>query len=67
MDALTFAQVEHLDTVVPQGTDEQSFSGRIEVEMIDSPFNSGERNCLLELQRFPRRLTGHEIVADCYD
>ncbi|HZE56611.1 MAG TPA: hypothetical protein VE031_02040 [Chthoniobacterales bacterium] len=67
MNALTLSQVEDFNTIVSQRADEQSIAGRVEIEMIDSPFNSGERNRLLELQCFCGGLGSDETVAECSD
>src|SRR6476646_7692462 len=43
-------QINHLDGVVPERANKQSFARIIESEMIDPPIDSRQRNRLLQLQ-----------------
>jgi hypothetical protein len=43
-------QSNYLDGVVPERANKQSFARIIESEMIDPPFDSRQRNRLLQLQ-----------------
>jgi hypothetical protein len=62
MDALAFAHVEHFDGVIAQRADEQSFACGVEIEVIDPPFYSRQRDRLLELK--PRTsFSGGEMIA----
>ena len=55
MNALTFSQIQNFNGVVPKGADEQSFPGGIEIEMIYSSLDSGQRYRSLQ---FDPRVTG---------
>ena len=47
MDSFALEQVEHLDGVVAERTNEQSFAGGIKREMVYSSFDSRQRDRLL--------------------
>jgi hypothetical protein len=49
-NALAFSQIDYLDTVVAERTDEQTFARRVESEVIDPSFDTRERNCLADLE-----------------
>jgi hypothetical protein len=48
MRSLAFAQIDHFDGIVAERANEQSFAGSIEPEVIYSPFDSGQRDRLLQ-------------------
>src|SRR5207237_9715820 len=50
MNVRALMQINHLDGVVPERANKQSFARTIESEMIDPPFDSSHRNLLLQLQ-----------------
>ena len=67
MNALAFAQVEHFGSVVAKGADEQSFVRRVQIEMIDPSFHSGERDRLLRLKQRITGFRGAETIANYRD
>ncbi|MEY2574972.1 MAG: hypothetical protein QOF80_459 [Verrucomicrobiota bacterium] len=50
VNTLTLSQIEYFHAVVAQRADEQSFAGRIEIEVVDPAFDAGEGNRLFQFQ-----------------
>jgi len=50
MNACALTQIDHLNSVIAERANKQSLSHKIEVEMIDPPFDSRQRKPLLQLQ-----------------
>jgi hypothetical protein len=49
MDSLALAQIEHFNGVITERAHEQSFALCVEIEVINSSFDSGQRDRLLQL------------------
>ena len=47
MDSLALTQIEHFDGVIAERTNKQSFTGRIEREMVDPSFDTRQWERLL--------------------
>ena len=47
MNSLSFAEIHNFNAVVTESANEQSFTGGIECEMVNSSFNARQRNLLL--------------------
>src|SRR4051812_23572350 len=50
VNAPVLAQVDYLDGIVAEGTDEEPFTCRVDIHVVDAPFYSRQRNRRLELK-----------------
>src|SRR5438105_11136230 len=59
MDSFTFAQVEDFDGIVAQRADEQPVTRRIQREVVDASFHTGQRDCLCQFKRRDALCSSH--------